>query len=186
MSEWERHQKAEAILANSGVPIRHVPGDRAFYRLTEDTITLPERGQFPSGDGYYATALHELGHATGHPSRLARDMAHPFGSEGYAREELRAEIASLMLGEQLGIGHDPGQHVAYVGSWIKALQQDPREIFRAAADAEKITKLVRSFELERAQQTDQEQGDARELEPAGPEDRAGQGAGADAQVRPPV
>lgn len=186
MSEWERHEKAETILANSGVPIRHVPGDRAFYRLTEDAITLPERGQFPFGDGYYATALHELGHATGHPSRLVRDMAHPFGSDGYAREELRAEIASLMLGEQLGIGHDPGQHVAYVGSWIKALQQDPREIFRAAADAEKITKLVRSFELERSQQADQEHGDARELEPPGPEDRAGQGAGADAHVRPSV
>ena len=51
-----------------------------------------------------------------------------------------------MLGEQLGIGHDPGQHVAYVASWIKVLEQDPREVFRAAADAEKITKLVLSFE----------------------------------------
>ena len=73
-------------------------------------------------------------------------MAHPFGSEGYAREELRAEIGSLMLGEQLGIGHDPGQHAAYVAGWIKVLEQDPREIFRAAADAEKITKLVLSYE----------------------------------------
>ena len=104
---------------------------------------------------YYATALHEVGHATGHPSRLNReDLGHPFGSEAYAREELRAEIASLMLGEQLGIGHDPGQHVAYVGSWIRALENDPREIFRAAADAEKITTLVRSFEREHEQQTE--------------------------------
>ena len=104
------------------------------------SITLPERDQFASADGYYATALHEVGHATGHPSRLNRqDLGHPFGSEAYAREELRAEIASLMLGEQLGIGHDPGQHSAYVASWIRALENDPREIFRAAADAEKIT-----------------------------------------------
>ena len=152
---WERHERAETILTNAGVPIRHVPGDRAYYRLAEDTITLPERSQFASGDGYYATALHELGHATGHPSRLARDVAHPFGSEGYAREELRAEIASLMLGEQLGIGHDPGQHVAYVASWIKVLEQDPREVFRAAVDAEKITRVVRSFEHGREQQTGQ-------------------------------
>ncbi len=152
MAEWERHEKAEAIMANSGVPVLHAPGDRAFYRLSEDRITLPERGQFASADRYYATALHEMGHATGHPSRLARDMAHPFGSEGYAREELRAEIGSMMLGEQLGIGHDPSQHVAYVGSWIKALQQDPREVFRAAADAEKITKMVRSFELVQEQE----------------------------------
>lgn len=153
--DWERHARAETILTNSGVPIRHVTGDRAFYRLAENSITLPERTQFPSGDGYYATALHELGHATGHPSRLARDLAHPFGSEGYAREELRAEIGSLMLGEQLGIGHDPGQHVAYVASWIKVLEQDPREIFRAAADAEKIVTLVRSWELGREQTTGQ-------------------------------
>jgi len=147
LPEWERHQSAETVLARFGTPIRHVSGDRAFYRLADDTITLPERAQFPSADRYYATALHEVGHATGHPSRLNREsLGQPFGSEDYAREELRAEIASMMLGEQLGIGHDPGQHAAYIGSWIRALEDDPREIFRAAADAEKITALVRSFE----------------------------------------
>jgi putative DNA primase/helicase len=146
LAEWERHERAEKMMSNSGVPFRHIGGDRAFYRLAEDTVTMPERSQFATGDRYYATALHELGHATGHPSRLARDLAHPFGSEGYAREELRAEIGSLMLGEQIGIGHDPSQHVAYVASWIKALEHDPREIFRAAADAEKITKLILSYE----------------------------------------
>jgi len=187
LAEWERHERAETILTHSCVSVRHVPADRAFYRPSDDTITLPERGQFPSGDGFYATALHELGHATGHPSRLNREeLGHPFGSEAYAREELRAEIASLMLGEQLGIGHDPGQHVAYVGSWIRVLENDPREIFRAAADAEKITKLVRSFELERVHQADQEQGGARELELPERDDRAGQGPGNDAQVRLPV
>ncbi|WP_256562624.1 zincin-like metallopeptidase domain-containing protein, partial [Pseudomonas sp. HMSC066A08] len=113
-----------------------------------DSITLPERNQFPTADNYYATALHELGHWTGHPSRLDRDLAHPFGSEGYAREELRAEIASLMLGERLEIGHDPGQHAAYVGSWIKALKEDPKEIFRAASDAERISGYVMDFEQE--------------------------------------
>ncbi len=146
LPEWERHERAEKMMTNSGVPFRHVGGDRAFYRPAEDTITMPERSQFATGDRYYATALHELGHATGHPSRLARDLAHPFGSEGYAREELRAEIGSLMLGEQIGVGHDPSQHVAYVASWIKALEHDPREIFRASADAEKITKLILSYE----------------------------------------
>jgi putative DNA primase/helicase len=187
LAEWDRHERAETILTRSDISIRHVPGDRAFYRLPDDTITLPERGQFASGDRYYATALHELGHATGHPSRLNReDLGHPFGSEPYAREELRAEIASLMLGEQLGIGHDPGQHVAYVASWIKALQHDPREIFRAAADAEKITKLIRSFELEQAQQVDQARDQANPLDEPEPEGRAGQSAGTEITVRPPV
>ncbi|EKP0318728.1 DUF1738 domain-containing protein [Aeromonas veronii] len=150
-SEPERHARAEAVLANSGANIRHEPGNRAFYRLATDSITLPERSQFPTADNYYATALHELGHWTGHPSRLDRDLGNPFGSEAYAREELRAEIASLMLGERLDIGHDPEQHAAYVGSWIKALKEDPKEIFRAASDAERITSYVMGFELEQAQ-----------------------------------
>lgn len=155
--EPERHARAEAILANSGARIAHVAGDRAYYQPGTDSITLPERQQFKSSDAYYATALHELGHWSGHESRLDRDLSHPFGSAGYAREELRAEIASLMLGERLEIGHDPGQHVAYVASWIKELEEDPREIFRAAADAEKINGYVMAFELDRQLTAEQQQ-----------------------------
>ncbi|WP_425117456.1 zincin-like metallopeptidase domain-containing protein [Burkholderia ambifaria] len=143
---WDAVERAERILQASGAVIRHGEHDRAFYRPATDSIHLPEKGQFPSADNYYATALHELGHWTGHPQRLDRDLAHPFGSEGYAKEELRAEIASMILGDELGIGHDPGQHAAYVGSWIKALQDDPLEIFRAAAEAEKIQDYVLAFE----------------------------------------
>lgn len=144
--KWDAVERADTILKNSEAKITHAPGDRAFYRPSSDSITLPERSQFDSADRYYATALHELGHWTGHPSRLARDLSHPFGSEGYAREELRAEIASMIMGDELGIGHDPGQHAAYVGSWIKALRDDPAEIFRASADAEKIHRYVMAFE----------------------------------------
>ncbi|MBN8477351.1 MAG: DUF1738 domain-containing protein [Burkholderiales bacterium] len=148
---WEVSEIAERALAASGVPLAHVNGNRAFYSVSEDKITLPEREQFPSPAGYYETALHELGHATGHESRLNRDLKHPFGSEGYAKEELRAELASLMLGERLGLGFDPGNHVAYVGSWIKVLKEDPREIFRAAADAERITTWVTERALTKEQ-----------------------------------
>lgn len=151
LTEWERHTEAEAILKDSQARIDHVPGNRAFYRPSSDKITLPLREQFPSADNYYATALHELGHWTGHESRLNRDLQHPYGSEAYAKEELRAEIASLMLGEKLSIGHDPGQHVSYVGSWIKVLQEDPREIFRASADAEKITQYLLGREMLKVQ-----------------------------------
>lgn len=146
--EPERHARAEAILANSGATIEHFRGASPSYFPKADKIALPHPDQFISPDAYYATALHELGHWTGHPSRLDRDLSHPFGSAGYAKEELRAEIASLMLGERLEIGHDPGQHVAYVASWIKILEDDPREIFRAASDAERITRYVMEFELE--------------------------------------
>ncbi len=143
---WDPSQRAEQILNSSGANIKHVAGNRAFYRPTTDSITLPEPGQFKTAERYYATALHELGHWTGHAARLDRDLSHPFGSEGYAKEELRAEIASLITGGALQLGHDPGQHAAYVGSWIKALNDDPLEIFRAAADAEKIHEFVMSFE----------------------------------------
>ena len=136
---FERHQAAERLLKNSGASIFHDQANQAFYRPSTDEIHLPEKGQFRSPDGYYATALHELGHWTGHESRLSRQLlANPIGSAEYAREELRAEIASYMLGTELGIGHDPGQHHAYIESWIKILQDDPLEIIRAARDADQI------------------------------------------------
>ena len=140
--DWDPLERAEHILQASNAVIHHGEADRAFYRASTDSIHLPHKHQFPTPDRYYATALHELGHWTGHELRLNRDLAHPFGSEGYGREELRAEIASMLLSGELGIGHDPGQHVAYVNSWIKALQEDPTEIFRAAADAEKIQEYL--------------------------------------------
>jgi antirestriction protein ArdC len=159
LPEWQRHEMAEAILTNSGANIQHLPCGRAAYNRILDAIVLPERSQFASADGYYATALHELGHWTGHETRLARDLAHPFGSEGYAREELRAEIASLMLGDRLGIGHDPSQHAAYVGHFLQILRSEPQEIFRAASDAEKIVTFLQRFQ--QTQTVDQPRGVSR-------------------------
>jgi len=157
--DWDPQERAEQLLQASHAVIRHGEVDNAFYRPSTDSIHLPHKHQFPTPDRYYATALHELGHWTGHELRLNRDLAHPFGSHGYAKEELRAEIASMLLGGELGIGHDPGQHVAYVNSWIKALQEDPTEIFRAAADAEKIQEyvLALSQQQEMAQEVDAEE-----------------------------
>jgi len=103
---WPSLDQPERILQASGATIRHAAHSGAYYWPAADTIHLPDKGQFPSAAHYYATALHELGHWTGHASRLNRDLAHPFGSEGYAREELRAEIASMILGDALGIGHE--------------------------------------------------------------------------------
>ena len=79
-------------------------------------------------------------------NRLNRDLKNPFGSEAYAKEELRAEIFSLIIGTELNLGHDPEQHTAYVKSWIKVIKDDYQEIFRAAADAEKMQEYVLSFE----------------------------------------
>jgi putative DNA primase/helicase len=154
---WDAVERAEAILKASGADISHAPGDRAFYRPSTDSITMPYREQFKTADAYYATALHELGHWTGHESRLGRDLANPFGSEAYAKEELRAEIASMLMGDELAIGHDPGQHAAYVKSWVKVLKDDPMEILRASADAEKIHSFVMAFEQQQVQSTTESQ-----------------------------
>lgn len=152
---WDRHDRAEKILVGSGAQIHHDQPDRAFYRPSTDSIHLPGHEQFKTADNYYATALHELGHWTGHASRMDRDLSGGFGSESYAKEELRAEIASLMVGDELGTGHDPGQHAAYVKSWVKVLEEDPKEILRASRDAEKIMSLVMSYEKEKVQVADQ-------------------------------
>ena len=156
---WKVHQEAERVLADSGVPVRHVVGDRAFYSLNNDEITLPERMQFPSANHYYQTALHELGHSTGHPERMNRatltqGMADGFGSPAYAKEELRAEISAMMTGERVGVGHDPSRGAAYVEAWVAALKEDPREIRRAAADAYKISDFV--LERSRERQAERE------------------------------
>lgn len=135
---WDPAEQAERLLVASGADIRHSRSGGAHYSPGEDYIQLPDKDRFPSPASYYATAAHELGHWTGHNSRLQRDLSGPFGSEAYAKEELRAEIASMMLGRTLGVGHDPGSHAAYVDHWINILQRDHLEIFRAAADAEKI------------------------------------------------
>lgn len=144
--DWSLIERAEKLLLNSGATIIHSEADRAFYRLSTDSIHLPPKDQFKSAANYYATAIHELGHWSGHPSRLDRDLGHPFGSDAYAKEELRTEIASMLLGAELGIGHDPSQHTAYIKSWIQVLEDEPLEIFRASADAEKIVNHLCSLE----------------------------------------
>jgi antirestriction protein ArdC/phage/plasmid primase-like uncharacterized protein len=151
--DWNPIEKGESILAASGASIKHDQSNRAFYRPMTDSIHLPPRENFEEPGKYYGTALHELGHWTMHPSRLNREGG-PFGSEPYAREELRAEIASWMLGQDTGIPHDPEQHAAYVQSWIKALEQDPYEIQRACRDAEQIKEYV--LGLERKKELEQE------------------------------
>lgn len=152
---WDPLERAEKLIAGSGAAIEHKAGDRAFYSPFRDQITMPLREQFDAPDKYYATVLHELGHWTGHTSRLDRSIMNTFGTEDYAREELRAEIASLLIGQELRIGHDPGQHTAYVASWIKMLTDTPFEIHAAAVDAERISGYLLELERKRELKTEQ-------------------------------
>ena len=149
--QWTPIERAEMIIADSKANIKH-GGNEAFYQPAKDFIQLPNKEQFNAAAKYYATALHELGHWSGHESRLDRPMNDKFGTPDYAREELRAEIASLMIGSELNIGHDFGQHAAYVDNWIEVLEKEPNEVFKASADAQKIFDFVLGFEQKREQQ----------------------------------
>lgn len=143
--DWEIAEAGESILRNSSANIRHDQHDRAFYNRSEDAVHLPPQAAFKSAPDYYGTALHELAHWTGHPSRLNRQTlneSYRFGDQNYAKEELRAELASVFLAAERGIPHNPEQHAAYVGSWIQSLRQDKNEIFRAARDAHKAADFI--------------------------------------------
>jgi antirestriction protein ArdC len=139
--DWSVIEAAEEIIRNSGALVRH-GGDRAFYSPTTDHIQMPPKEAFKSVEGYAATKLHELGHWTGHESRLARTFGKSFGDEAYAKEELRAELASAFLASELGVSAELENHKNYIASWLEALKNDKREIFRAARDAQKIADYV--------------------------------------------
>lgn len=154
--EWTSVERAEKLIEASGAKISHAHQGTAYYQPMIDQIMMPERTQFRSAEGYYDTLLHELGHWTGHKSRLNRKFGNAFGTPDYAKEELRAEIASMMLGGTLGISHDVSNHAAYVKSWVKNLREDKYEIFRACADAERIQTFILGFEQKRVWMLDEE------------------------------
>ncbi len=138
---WDMEDRLEDLLHRTGARIVH-SGDRAYYDPAEDCIALPPRERFPSAAAFFGVAFHELGHWTGHETRLNRSFARRRDAPEYAREELRAELASAFLGAELGIRHDLEQHATYLDSYLGLLRGDHREIFRAARDAQAIADLI--------------------------------------------
>lgn len=153
----------DVLLANMGLSF-HEGGDRAFYRPSDDSITMPPDVAFQDAYGYMSTFLHECGHATGHTSRMNRDLSGMFGSESYAKEELRAEISSAFTSQALGLDVDGtafasemDNHKAYIQSWISVIQDKPNELFAAIKDAEKISDyLIEKGEFSRLERLSDE------------------------------
>jgi antirestriction protein ArdC len=116
-------------------------GDRAYYTPLLDSVTMPHVAQFPNALDFDRTLLHELVHATGHHSRLNRDLSGSFGSDKYSREELCAELGAAMAAASLGI-EPTVQHASYLASWLKVLKEDNRAIFRAASHASKAADML--------------------------------------------
>lgn len=150
----EKNQISEIIndvIKTSECPIKEIAQDRAYYSPTKDEIILPLRSSFKSEENFLATALHEMGHSTGHESRLNREQKNFFGTEKYAREELVAELCSVFTQARLNLkleGEHFNNHTAYLNSWIKALKNDSNELFRAAAEAEKAADRLYNNYLE--------------------------------------
>ena len=177
----ERMAQAQAIVDGLGVPIL-TGASYAAYSPSKDRIMMPDREVFIDDAAFMATLLHETAHATGHHSRLDRKFGSDRSSEAYAREELRAEMASFDMCRRLGVPFDPSQHVSYVNSWIKLLESDPVEIMRAAADSEKILKFLKvpeleiekipAIEKEHAKELDQDRGAERPADERAPQTRS--------------
>ncbi len=138
---------AEDFFAATKADIRH-GGNHAYYASGSDRIQLPPFESFRDAESYYATLAHEITHWTRHPSRLDRDFGRKrFGDEGYAREELVAELGSALLAADLELALEPREdHAAYIDSWLTVLQNDKRAIFQAAAHAQRATDYLHSLQ----------------------------------------
>lgn len=143
LPERQPHSEAEALIAATGADFR-VGGAQAFYVPALDYVQVPPQPAFAQQIDYYRTALHELGHWTGHASRLGRDQSGGFGTPAYAREELCAELASAFLCAALGIVPTV-RHAHYLANWLAVLRADSRAIFKAASQASKAADYLFAF-----------------------------------------
>lgn len=133
--EFSPIEEAEKLIAASGAIINH-GGDKAFYSPSADQIRLPLREQFTSPEFYYATALHELTHWTGHKSRLDRQFSKRFGDDAYAFEELVAELGAAFVAGHIGfVEMTIEDHANYVQAWLTVLKNDKTAIFTASKQA---------------------------------------------------
>jgi antirestriction protein ArdC len=135
--------RVQALIATSGADLR-IGGERAYYDVLGDYIRVPPPQAYFQPIDWHRTALHELGHWTGHSSRLGREIANSFGSKNYAQEELVAEMTAAFSCAALGIVPTV-RHADYIGSWLEVLREDNRAIVRAASAASKATDFLLAF-----------------------------------------
>lgn len=143
-TEPERIAAAEALLAATGANVQF-GGSQAYYAPGPDVVVLPPRAAFKSVDGFYSTAFHEVGHWTGHPSRLNREFGKRFGDDAYAFEELVAELTTALVCASEGfVNEDRPDHAAYLKHWLGILKGDNRAFITAAGAAQKAADFILS------------------------------------------
>lgn len=150
----ERNAKAESLIAATGAKIRH-GGDSAFYMPSFDQIQMPVAEAFKSIEDYYSTLFHELGHWTGHESRLDRKFGAKFGDSAYAFEELVAELTSAFVCGANGFTATVREdHAQYIAGWIKKLREEPRAFIDAAGKAQKAADFIMAEASEESEVTE--------------------------------
>lgn len=135
--------EVEALIKATGIDFR-IGGNRAFYIPSEDYVQVPPPAAYFEPINWHRTALHELGHASGHRSRLNRDLSGSLGSKKYAFEELIAELCAAFSCASFGIAPTV-RHADYIGSWLEVLREDNRAIVRAASQASKAADFILGF-----------------------------------------
>ncbi|OAF14587.1 ArdC family protein [Bradyrhizobium neotropicale] len=138
----------ENLIEASGIDFR-IGGNHAFYVPAEDYVQVPPPEAYFEPINWHRTALHEMGHASGHPSRLNRDLTGAYGTKKYAFEELIAELCAAFSCAALGIVPTV-RHSDYIASWLEVLREDNRAIFRAASQARKAADYIVGFLPDRA------------------------------------
>jgi antirestriction protein ArdC len=143
----ERIEQADRFFAHTGADIRH-GGGMAYYVAAQDFVQMPAFESFLKAESYYATLAHEVCHMTRHASRLAREFGQQrWGDEGYAMEELVAEIGAAFLCADLGLTLDiRDDHAAYIASWLKVLKNDKRAVFTAASHAQRAADYLHQLQ----------------------------------------
>ena len=128
---------------SAGADWEEKPSDSAYYSPSVDKIVTPEASQFHTVEGWFGTVAHEFTHWTGHSSRLDRAQTHLFDRSGYAFEELVAELGATFLCKMRGVEIETRpDHVRYIKSWLKALDNDPKFIWDAAGKASKAMNYI--------------------------------------------
>lgn len=141
---WQTPEAINTIIENSRVDIRY-GGGQAYYSPSTDHVQMPPRESFESADAFAQTACHELGHYAANRRRLGISEGGLFGSREYCAEEVRVEMAASYICSTLGIDPDISNTAAYLANWIETLRSDNREVFRAAADAQRIADYLLGF-----------------------------------------
>ena len=150
-NEIDKHKELETIIKNSEAPISYDAKDSNYYSPSKDKIHLRKREDFKSVNDFYSTAIHEIGHSTGHKSRLNR-LPEIRTKESYAREELVAEFNSVFLNQKYNIGFSQSQlenNTTYIQEWAKYIKDDSNFLFKAISDADKSVKYIESRMLQK-------------------------------------